>query len=109
MIRVAVVGLGRIGAAYDYEDADTIRTHVGAVRALNNFSLCAAVDSLPSARDALRTHWPDVEPNCILADMSDLNAGQADIIAICTPTATRMTDLRRALALSIAVTKASTA
>ena len=97
MTRVAVVGLGRVGSRNDAHSYPVPLSHVGAVLATPGVRLVGMVDPDPRARAEAGAAWggrTDVKPSANLADV-----GPAEVVALCTPTSSRLVDVRTALAL----------
>ena len=96
MARVAVVGLGRAGSAYDAPDSSVVRSHIGAVRSVEGLTLVAGIDGRAEARDAAAERW-GCDPEW-LTNIGELSDGVAEIIALCTPPSGRLELVERALA-----------
>ncbi len=94
MIRVAVIGLGRIGSAYDYDGSGmAARSHVGAVLKTAGLTLTGLVDPDPARRQAAAAHWR-LPSHAIHADIGGLPA-DIDVAVICTPSAERLRIVER--------------
>ena len=84
MIRVAIVGLGRIGCG---TPGDPPRSHLAAVAGVEGLLLVAAIDPSPDARDRARAAWSLDAP--LHEGLESLAEGAADIIAVAVPLAAR--------------------
>jgi predicted dehydrogenase len=87
MIRVAIVGLGRIGSQYVPNGLP--RSHVGCVLATPGLTLAAVVDPSEAARAVFQNQWQSSEKTRVLRGLDELAKGEADLIALCTPPAGR--------------------
>lgn len=94
MIRVAVIGLGRVGCG---EAGEPPRSHIAAVLAVKGMTLAAGVDSSSHARAAARKIWNLPASIPILADANELAAGSADVIVVAAPTSLRLQTVVAAL------------
>lgn len=97
MIRVVVVGLGRVGSRNDAHSYPVPLSHVGAALATPGVRLVGMVDPDPLARAEAEAQWggrTDAKPTANLADV-----GPVDVVALCTPTPSRLVDVRSTLAL----------
>lgn len=99
MISVAVVGLGRVGSRNDAHGYAVPLSHVGAVLATPGLRLAAMVDPDPKARADAQALWGARTHAAVLSSMSELPEGSVDIVALCTPTASRAADVAAALRL----------
>ena len=76
-----IVGLGNIGAGYDFSSKfkDTVLTHLQAIKARKNSKLSFAVDKLSYRHTQL-------EPGILFSDISEVTRQQVDVIIICVNT-----------------------
>lgn len=97
MIRVAIIGLGRIGSAYDYAAADgRVHSHLGAVLKTPDLAIAALVDPDPERRAAAAGHW-NLSPGLLHEEIECLPS-ELDAAVVCTPSADRLAIIRRLLA-----------
>jgi predicted dehydrogenase len=90
MIRVAVAGLGRIGARNDFDPPTGVaRSHVGAILANREFCIVALIEPNHEVQEGAVRHWPQLRPSARLASLDELNAGAAEVIVIAGPTGIR--------------------
>lgn len=94
-IKVAVIGLGRIGSGYDRGRVGRVpRSHVGAIRGNRACELVAVCDSLPASRDRFRRDWGENVPAYdslarLLAHVT------ADVFVVATPAETHRNVIAR--------------
>lgn len=98
MIRVAVVGLGRIGSRNDAHPYPVPLSHVGAALAVPGVRLVGMVDADPQARADADALWAGRAETKAVDRLTAL--GAVDAVALCTPTASRLADVQAALALA---------
>lgn len=98
MHRVLIIGCGRIAGGFDEGRATgaPVRTHAGAYRAQGGFTIDACVDPDPVRRGEFARAWN--VPNTS-ATVSDLPAGNYDVVSICSPTDAHAVDIETALSL----------
>jgi UDP-N-acetyl-2-amino-2-deoxyglucuronate dehydrogenase len=90
MIRVAVAGLGRIGARNDFDPPSGVaRSHVGAVLANREFRIVAVVEPNRRALEDAVGHWPHLQGSARLVSLDELDAGAAEVIVIASPSGIR--------------------
>jgi predicted dehydrogenase len=97
MIRVAIVGLGRVGSQNDVHDYGVPLSHVGAALTTPGIVPVALIDSNPDARNAAQELWGAQLRAPILSEIQELTPGSADIIVLATPTALRTDHIAAAL------------
>jgi predicted dehydrogenase len=88
VIQVAVVGLGRVGSQYEADGVP--RSHVACVLATPGLALAAVIDPSESARATFRQQWGALAMPRVLDSVDALAAGEADVIALCTPMSDRV-------------------
>jgi predicted dehydrogenase len=88
VIAVAIVGLGRVGSRC-HADGGPPRSHVASVLATPGLALVAAIDPSTEAREMFRKQWPAANATRVLGSLDELDGGEIDVIALCTPTAGR--------------------
>lgn len=99
MIRVAIIGLGRIGSSYDYAAADgRVRSHLGAVLKTPDLAIAALVDPDPERRAAAAGHW-NLSPGLFYEEIEGLPP-DLDAVVVCTPSTDRLATIRRLFARS---------
>lgn len=101
MISVAVVGLGRVGSRNDthpYPAYPAPLSHVGAALVVPRIRLVGMVDPDPRARAEADALWGDRTDVKATGSLDDI--GHVDVVALCTPTRSRLVDVRSALALA---------
>jgi predicted dehydrogenase len=98
MVSVAVIGLGRIGAAYDAGRPSSLpRSHVGAILANSNLVLAGVCDSDQAQRDQFVRQWGDLAP--VFDSVEALLAAKRyDIVAVASPTSTHLRVLAQCFA-----------
>lgn len=99
-LKAALVGLGRVGFAFDAEPGRTvIWTHAGAYAACaEDYELVAACDIDPARREAFARRFPGVR---VFDDVRVLLRETApDVLSLCTPAAGRAELVERILATS---------
>ena len=99
MINAAVIGLGRIGSANDAAPNAVPLSHVGAVLATAGVRLAAMVDVDSAARTRAKSQWSDRTDAPVVASIAELDVAAVDVIAVCSPTASRKEDVAAAIAL----------
>lgn len=100
MIRVALLGLGRIGAQADADPgySGPALSHLGALLATPEFDIVALVDPLPAARDAVAQRWPHLA-NRLHENLNAAKLREVAVVVVAGTTAGRVADLQAALVL----------
>ena len=99
-LNVLIIGCGNIAGGFDAVRADDALpfTHAGAYRKHGGFSLGACIDPDSAKREAFRTHW-QVSQGFAKFDPAQHQAGEFDVISICSPTAKHAEQIDAAIAL----------
>ena len=99
MIRVAVAGLGRIGAQNDMAVAEMVtpRSHVGAILSNSALQIVALIDPNSATQTSVLQRWPMLQKASRLGGLDELARGAADIIVVAGPTGTRERDVMTAI------------
>lgn len=97
MIRVAIIGAGKIAQGFDAPDASTTLTHVKAFQEHGGFEVVAFCDSDPARASEAATRW---NVRGALSRVEDLKALAPDVVCICTPDRTHEALLEEVLALN---------
>ena len=99
-LKVAVIGLGRIGSSYDAGRVGRVpRSHIGAILGNRGYALVGVSDSTPASIDRFHRDWGDAAPaypslNRLLSQVD------ADVYVVATPAEmhrrviTRLVDVR---------------
>ena len=95
-IRVAVIGLGRVGAGYQ-SSAGVVRNHLDAIRAIAGLEIVALVDPDRAARARVARRHPDLEP-MLRSSAAELQPRSIDFAVIAAPVDTRMPTVTAAIA-----------
>jgi predicted dehydrogenase len=95
MIRVAVAGLGRVGAQNDVTAVAGAmpRSHVGAMVANPGLQIVALIDPDREACEAVLRRWPILRSAQILGSLDELGQNAADVITVAGPTDSRAHDV----------------
>lgn len=97
-MKVAIAGLGRVGARYPAVSigggAPVVRNHLDAALATPDCRVIALIDPDPAARAEAASRCPDAAR---LGTLEDLAEGAAEVIVLATPTAGRRADVPTAL------------
>lgn len=91
-LTAAVLGLGRIGSAFDHAEEPGIRprTHLGAMIATEAFGTVFAIDPDATRRETAGRRW-NADAITFLADLHGL--ARIDVAALCTPSQVRLESL----------------
>lgn len=83
-LRVAIVGLGAIGAGYSALDKQKIQNHAAAYIHCAGYELLAAVDTSQASQATFSRHYPGIATFSSLNELDhDLNI---DVFSVCVPT-----------------------
>jgi len=94
---VVVFGAGRVGSSNDRSANATPLSHIGAILATDGIRLAAVVDPDQNARDAAQRQWEEKTSAAFVQSFEALGGASPEVVALCTPTATRERDVGRAL------------
>lgn len=84
-LKVAVIGLGRIGASYDGGKVGRIpRSHVGAILGNPGWTLVGVCDASPACVDQFHADWGDAAP-AFASVASLVSRVTADVFVVATP------------------------
>lgn len=97
MLRVGVVGVGKIGSRFDEEPGRRVPwSHVGAYLAhRDKFEIAGVAEIDDANREAFRRRCPGVPLYGSAAEMA--RAARPDVVSICTPTGRHLADVQDAL------------
>lgn len=97
MIRVGVVGLGRMGSRYPNARDGVPRSHIGAISIRDDMRVSALVDPHPAAVKETRGLFASLSDVPVWDSVEDMPEDWVDIIVISTPAESRLMDIGSAL------------